>query len=46
MKRMLRQNMTGKRMSDPGSCWKNEAFDLQNFAGSLRKPLAFWQAVW
>ena len=46
MKRKLRRNMTGKRLSDPCSGWKNETFGLQNFARFLRKPLAFWLAVW
>ena len=46
MKRKLRRNMTGKRLSDPCSSWKNETFGLQNFVRFLRKPLAFWLAVW
>ena len=46
IKRKQRRNMTGKRPSDPCSSWKNETFELQKFARSLRKPLAFWLTVW
>lgn len=46
MKRKLRRNMTGKRLSDSCNSWKNETFGLQNFVRFLRKPLAFWLAVW
>ena len=46
IKRKQRRNMTGKRPSDPCSSWKNKTFELQKFARSLRKPLAFWLTVW